>query len=132
MTPRALRPVTSATMSSKGRLTSGAAHLGDDAEGAGVVTPHLDGDPGRVGQLADGRQGHGELGLPLGRGGVEDLDDGPVGRGLAQQRRGPGQVVGPEHDVDVPGALANGVAVALGQATSHGDLHARVGSHGAP
>ena len=102
----------------------GPAHRGHDAERAGIVATGLDRDPGRVGQLAH----RGEWARRLvGRGRVEDLGHGPVGAGLPEQRRGAGQVVRPEHDVDPAHPLLNQVAVLLGQAPAHGDLQVRFG-----
>ena len=78
----------------------GATHDGHDAERARVVAPHLDGDPRRVGGVASGGQGR-RIRLVL----FEDLDDGALGARPGEQCRRVGEVVGAEHDVDVPRAL---------------------------
>ena len=111
-----------------------AAHRGHDAEGTRVVTAGLDGHPGRVGQVPDGDRGRPgcRAGGP-GRGGSSRISiTGPARRGLAQQGRGPGQVVGAEHHVDVAGPLADPLAVLLGQAAADGDLQVRAGAPAGP
>ena len=74
MTPSAARRSTSATSSPKGRLISLPRTDGHDAEGAGVVAADLDGDPGRVVDLALHGEGRRER-LGVVHGLVPDLDD---------------------------------------------------------
>src|SRR5436309_1481482 len=57
---------------------------------------------------------------------VEDLHHRALGCGPLEQRRGPPQVVGAEHGVDLGGALADELAVLLGEAAPDCDL--QVGS----
>ena len=100
-----------------------AAQRRHDAEGAGVVAAHGDGDPAGVGRLAPGRQ--------RGREDLERLEDLHLGAavvpGPLQQHRQRADVVGAEDHVDprrLPHDLA---AVLLGQAAADRDLHAGVG-----
>ena len=109
-----------------------APHRRDDAEGARVVAADLDGDPGGVGQPPPHGQRGGELALVATAtqawgGLVEDLHHRPsaVGR-LAQELDGPAHVVGAEDGVHLGRPLLDEVAVLLGQAPAHRDLHARV------
>ena len=79
---------------------------------------------GRVGEVPDRGQGGNLLGVAGRLGLIEDLDHRAGGGGLAQEGRGPGQIVGPEHHVDVRCPLADLLPVHLGQAPAHRDLHA--------
>jgi hypothetical protein len=94
----------------------------DDAVGAGVVATDLEGEPGRVVDLALDGQGGGE-GLRLVHGLVPDLGHraARLPRGV-QQLDGPVHVVGAHDDVDVTGPGLDEVAVLLGQAAAHDDL----------
>ena len=92
-------------------------HLRHDAEGARVVAADLDRDPRRVRGLAARRQ-RGRVRLVL----LEDLDDRPLVARPREQRRGVGQVVGAEHDVDVAGPRHDLVPVLLGEAATDRDL----------
>ncbi len=100
-----------------------AAHLRHDAEGAGVVAAHLDGDPRRVRALPHRLERRGRR--PGRVRFVENLHHRPLGGRPAQQLRCPLEVVGPEDHVHVRRAPANEVAVLLGQAPPDGDLHVR-------
>ena len=51
----------------------------------------------------------------------------PVAPGRVEQRGRPAEVVGAEHDVDVPGPLDDQVAVLLGEAAADRDLQVGVG-----
>jgi hypothetical protein len=56
---------------------------------------------------------------------VEDLHDGAPLGALVQQLGGPVHVVGAEHHVDPGRLVTNEVAVLLGEAAGHHDLHVR-------
>ena len=89
-------------------------HRGDDAEGAAVVAPDLDRNPGRVGQLSLDREGGGHR-LEF----VDDLGDPAPGLGVVDEVEDPVEVVGPHHDVDPRGSLSNQIAILLGGTTAH-------------
>ena len=106
----------------QGSADLGAPHRGHDAEGARVVTAHLDGHPRRIRGVAAHRQCGGEaVAVVLDRR-FQNFDDGPVGRG-SDQFRGPMHVVGAEHHVYVVGPLLDQIPVFLGQTAGHRDLH---------
>src|SRR5262249_32289222 len=78
----------------------------------------LDRHPRRMGDISTSRERR-RVRLVL----LEDLDDRALQPGTLEQRRRVRKVVSPEHDVDVAGAFDDEVAVLLGQAATHGDLH---------
>ena len=95
-----------------------AAHVRDDAVGAEVVAADHDGHPCVEGLRAMARQVGREPAALLD--GV-DRDRGPVaGDRVLEQARQLGQGARAEHDVDVGDVLAQGLAVALGDAAAHG------------
>ena len=100
-----------------------AAQARHDAERAGVVAAHRDGDPGGVGRLAPGGQDRGER--------LQRLVELSLGffadPGALEQGGQRAEVVRAEHDVDPGRPLGDGGALHLGQAAAHRDLHARSG-----
>ena len=90
-----------------------AAHRRHDAERARVVAADLDRDPGRVIDLAAGRQRR-RVRVVL----LEDLDERTLGPGPGQQRGRVREVVRAEHDVDVRRPLAHQLAVLLREAAA--------------
>ena len=79
------------------------AHGGDDAERTRVVAADLDRDPGVVRRRPAGRQRRGKHRVVVDDGRLEDLGDRSGAAGLVEQLGGAVDVVGPHHDVDVPG-----------------------------
>ena len=82
LTPSAASSSTSWTMSPSRRLTSSPRTIGHDAEGARVVAADLDRDPGRVVDVAPGRERR-RVRLVL----LEDLHDRPLEPRPLEQRR---------------------------------------------
>ena len=94
------------------------AHDGHDAEGARVVTPDLDGDPGRVPLVAPGGERR-RIRLVL----LQDLDYGPLEAGPLEQRRGvSARLWVPNTTSTWPARVDDQLAVLLGQAPADRDL----------
>jgi hypothetical protein len=102
----------------------GTANAGNDAERAGVVASDLNGHPRVVTGGPLGRQRRWEQGLVIENGFVQDLGDRAPGHRIVQQIDGAMNVVGAQHDVHPWCAVANDLAVLLGQTTRHHDLTA--------
>jgi hypothetical protein len=80
----------------------------------------LDGDPGRVGEVAHGGKGARELARL-----VDDLHHrSPLGRRPPEEVAGGGDVVGPEHGVHIGRPLLDRTLVLLGHAPPDRNLHA--------
>ena len=129
--PRAGQAADLATRSSKGGHLR-AADRGDDAEGARVVAARLDGDPGGIGERRGRRPERPVVvrRVAAGSGASRTSTSGPS---VAARRSSAGaraRLWVPKTTSTWPARCADPLAVLLGQAAAHGDLHARAGSPG--
>ncbi len=103
----------------------GAADRGHDAEGARIVASDLNRHPRAVALLSLRRERGWEGRGVVGRRRLEHLDDGPLFAGELDEVGGAVHVVRAEDDVDPRGFAPDRVALVLGKAPAHHDLHAR-------
>ncbi len=104
----------------------GTANGGHDAERARVVTPDLDRDPCGVADLTAGRQRRRKEHVVVGDRFVEDLGDRAARARLVHESRGAVHVVRTQDDVDVGRPGPNQLAIFLGEAARHDELHRRM------
>ena len=124
--PAAARPSTSVTIWPNGRLISGPRTAGTMQKAQLLSQPIWMVTQAAQAWLAAHRQGRREGVLAVG-GGVEDLEDGPVGGRGRQEVAGVAHVVGAPDGVHPGRPLLDDLPVLLGQAAAYRDLQVRAG-----